>query len=153
MTRTAVNVLGSGGFGQVWKAVDTRTGRILALKVLLEYHTDDRIIRQRFYRGASILAELSHPAIVRLLSGVEQEGVRHYYAMEFVAGETLDALVSRRPFGELIELVLQIGAGLAYIHTHKLLHRDVKPRNILVTRVARPSSSISILSPETPSRR
>lgn len=128
-----LELLGSGGFGQVWKALDNRTGRFVALKVLLEHHTDDRVVRRRFYRGASVLAELSHPAIVRMFSGVEQEGLRHFYAMEWIAGESLDALVHRRSFFELLDLVLQIGDGLSYIHAHGLLHRDVKPRNILVT--------------------
>lgn len=125
--------LGGGGFGLVWKAVDTRTGALVALKILLEHHTNDRRTRQRFFRGAAVLAELSHPAIVRVRSGVEQEGLRFYYVMDFLAGESLDTLVRRRPRAEVLAYVLQVGDALAHIHERDLLHRDVKPSNILVT--------------------
>lgn len=123
---------GQGGFGLVWKAIDTRTGSFVALKILLEQHSDDRRVRQRFFRGAAVLAGLSHPAIVGVRSGVEQEGLRFFYVMDFVEGSSLDALVSQRPPSELLKYVLQIGHALSYLHARDLLHRDIKPSNILV---------------------
>jgi tRNA A-37 threonylcarbamoyl transferase component Bud32 len=124
---------GQGGFGLVWKAVDTRTNVFVALKILLEQHADDRRVRQRFFRGAAVLAELSHPAIVRVRSGVEQEGLRFFYVMDYIEGASLDALVGQRPIPELLEYVLQIGDALGHLHARDLLHRDIKPSNILVT--------------------
>lgn len=125
---------GQGGFGLVWKAVDTRTGLFVALKVLLEQHADDRRLRQRFFRGAQVLSELSHDAIVRVRSGVEQEGLRFFYVMDFIEGASLNALLGERPRAELLKYILQIGDALAHLHARDLLHRDVKPSNILVSR-------------------
>jgi serine/threonine protein kinase len=124
---------GQGGFGLVWKAVDTWTGAFVALKILLEQHSDDRRVRQRFFRGAAVLARLAHPAIVSVHSGVEQEGLRFFYVMDFIEGASLDALVGKRPRAELLEYTLQIGDALSHLHTFDLLHRDIKPNNILVT--------------------
>lgn len=116
---------GGGGIGLVWKAMDTRTGALVALKILLEQHSDDRRVRQRFFRGAAVLAELSHPAIVRVRSGVEQEGLRYFYAMDFLDGEGLDLLIGKRSQAELLKYVLQIGDALGHIHARELLHRDI----------------------------
>jgi serine/threonine protein kinase/tetratricopeptide (TPR) repeat protein len=124
---------GRGGFGLVWKAVDTTTGAFVALKILLEQHSDDHRVRQRFFRGAEVLAKLHHPAIVGVRSGVEQEGLRFFYVMDFIDGVGLDVLVGQRPRDELLEYVLQVGDALAHLHAHELLHRDIKPSNILVT--------------------
>lgn len=124
---------GQGGFGQVWKAIDTCTGAYVALKILHDHHSVDRTVRQRFFRGAAVLAELSHPSIVRVRSGVEQEGLRLFYVMEFITGDGLDSLIGRRPRDELIGHLVQVGDALAHVHARGLLHRDVKPSNILVT--------------------
>jgi formylglycine-generating enzyme required for sulfatase activity/serine/threonine protein kinase len=128
------SMCGQGGFGLVWKAIDTRTGAFVALKVLLEQHSEDRRVRQRFFRGAEVLARLAHPAIVGIRSGVEQEGLRFFYVMEFIDGVRLDALVGKRPRAELLGYILQIGEALGHIHARDLLHRDIKPSNILVTK-------------------
>lgn len=125
---------GHGGTAQVWKALDTGTNSHVALRILQEQHCNDRRHRLRFARGADVLARLRHPAIVRVRTGVEQEASRLYYVMEFVHGETLDALVDSRPRPELLGYLLQIGDALAHVHDHDLLHRDVKPGNILVSR-------------------
>lgn len=127
------SLCGQGGFGLVWKAVDTRTGAFVALKILLEQHSDDRRFRQRFFRGAAVLANLSHPAIVRVHSGVEQEGLRFFYVMDYIDGTSLDGLIGKRPIDELLDHVLQIGDALGHLHARDLLHRDIKPSNILVT--------------------
>lgn len=124
---------GKGGFGLVWKAIDHQVGEFVALKILLEHHADDRRIRQRFCRGAAALAKLSHPGIVRVRSGVEQEGLRFFYAMDYVDGLPLNALLATHPLASLLDYILQIGAAVEYLHRNRLLHRDIKPSNILIT--------------------
>jgi serine/threonine protein kinase len=124
-----VSRLGTGGFGIVWKAIDTLTRESVALKILQDKFVDDHRARQRFYRGALVLAELDHPAIVKIRSSVEQEGLRFYYVMEFVDGQRLDEIPERS-----LEHVWQTAAALAYVHSKQLLHRDIKPSNILVSK-------------------
>lgn len=127
--------IGDGGFGCVWRAVDEHTGQLVALKILHKYHLDNNRMRQRFYRGAQALAGLSHPAIVRVYSATLEIGLHSFYAMEYVRGETLDACVRQRrlPTDELLAIALQIGDALTHVHERGLLHRDIKPTNILIT--------------------
>lgn len=129
---TLVSPLGHGGIGLVWKAIDTQIEAYVALKILHEIHADDRRARQRFFRGARVLSELRHPSIVAVRSGVEQEGLRFFYIMDYVDGASLDTLVGKRPLPELLGHLLHIGDALGHIHARGLLHRDVKPSNILV---------------------
>lgn len=124
---------GQGGFGLVWRATDLNTAEYVALKILLEHHSEDPRVLQRFYRGARVLKELSHPGIVQVRSDVQQEGLRYFYVMDLIEGTRLEAMVGVRPHEELLEYVLQIGDALAYIHARGFQHRDVKPGNILVT--------------------
>lgn len=125
--------LGWGGFGQVWKAVDHQTVRFVALKILHEHRAHDLRARRRFFRGAEVLARLSHPSIVRVHSPVEQEDVRFFYVMEFIHGQRLETLIGRPLNGELMRYIRHITHALKYMHDQGLLHRDVKPENILVT--------------------
>jgi serine/threonine protein kinase len=127
------SLLGSGGFGQVWRAVDTDTGELVALKILHTHHAEDPYIRQRFARGAAVLSRLSHPAIVRVYSAIEQEGLQFFYVMEFIAGETVAQLVGHTATDGLLACILAIGDALDHVHAANFLHRDVKPSNILVS--------------------
>lgn len=127
-----VSPRGHGGIGLVWKAVDTQVGAFVALKILHDLHADDRRARQRFFRGARVLSELSHPAIVGVRSDVEQEGLRFFYVMDFIDGASLDTLVGKRPIAELLGHIMEIGDALGHLHARHLLHRDIKPSNILV---------------------
>ncbi|HEY0139098.1 MAG TPA: serine/threonine-protein kinase [Nannocystis sp.] len=127
--------LGDGGFGSVWRAVDEQSGQFVALKVLHRAHIDNPRIRKRFFRGAHTLAGLSHPSIVRVHAAALEAGLHSYYVMEYIRGATLDTCVRERryPRSELIEMALQIGDALIHVHQRGLLHRDVKPANILIT--------------------
>lgn len=134
--------IGKGNFAYVWKAIDTERDEHLVLKVLYEQHADDRTSRVRFFRGAAAVARLSHPSIVRPYRGIHgsdahamQEGTRYFFAMEYIAGIDLEQFVRQvsPSLQQIVDLILQIGDALEHIHERQLLHRDVKPANIIVS--------------------
>lgn len=130
--------IGRGGMAVVYRALDKRLRRRVALKVLppeLAFRTD---VRSRFVREAQLAAQLSHANIVPIF-GVDDSGGIVYFAMGLVDGETLAKQLSRdpRPSVEFVRRVMrEVAAGLAYAHQHGVVHRDVKPDNILVERDA-----------------
>jgi serine/threonine-protein kinase len=126
--------IGRGGMARVELAVDEQLGRKVAIKRLSEAFTGDEILRERFIREARMAAQLSHPNIVAVYDVGEEDGVP-YIVMEYVEGETLAELLARK--GRLdpdraVDLVLQVCAGLEHAHGAGLVHRDIKPRNLLV---------------------
>jgi serine/threonine protein kinase len=129
-----VQVLGLGGFATVWKAWDAREERVVALKVLHAHHGTSGAKLSRFERGARKMAEFRHPHIVRVLeSKLFWEGW-HYFVMEYIGGGNLDELVLTQHLTDRqrLTLLLQVGAALEYAHDKGVVHRDVKPSNILV---------------------
>jgi serine/threonine protein kinase len=125
--------VGIGAFGAVWKAQDTELGRIVAVKMLLPSLVEAKGDRERFFREARAVAQLRHPGIVVIHEVTELDGLPAVVA-DFVAGVTLRELLrSRRlAFREAAELVAQVADALDYAHSLKLVHRDVKPSNIMV---------------------
>ena len=118
----------------VYKAHDTLLERNVALKILHERHLEDDEYVERFRREARIVAQLSHPNIVTVIDRGEADG-RPFIVFEYVDGETLDELVGKRgalPVDEALEIAIAIARGLAFAHRHGLVHRDVKPQNILL---------------------
>lgn len=126
--------LGAGGMGEVYLAEDLKLGRQVALKLLPESGTADMGSRERLRREARALASLSHPAIAGIYALEEHEG-RLFFAMEFIEGETLADRIARRPLpvAEVIERGNALAGALAHAHARGVVHRDVKPRNILIT--------------------
>jgi TolB-like protein len=133
-----VEKLGEGGMGVVWKAMDTTLDREVAVKILPEEVSRDPERLSRFKREAKAVAALNHPNIVTVYS-VEEAGGVHFFTMELVEGETLDASLcggGLKP-ERLLELAIPVADALAAAHGKGITHRDVKPGNIMVTREGR----------------
>lgn len=129
-----ISKLGEGGMGTVFKARDTGTGGVVALKVLPSKLAEDRVFMGRFQREAIAVTRLDHPNIVRGLD-VGSAGGSHYIAMEFIDGLDCDKMLARRgrlPEKEAVKIALQVAKALEYAHGRRLVHRDIKPANIIV---------------------
>ena len=126
--------LGTGGMGEVYLAEDTKLARNVALKVLPSELASNPDRRERFHREAKAVAALNHPYIVTLHSVEEAEGVL-FLTLELVEGETLREKIDRGPLPveHVFEIGAQIGEGLSKAHAAGILHRDLKPHNIMVT--------------------
>jgi len=128
------DLAGTGGMSSVYRARDSVLERTVAIKILHEHFSDDPEYVERFRREARALAQLNHPNIVTVIDRGEFEG-RQFIVFEHVDGETLKSLVEREgplPVDRALALVHQIARGLAFAHEHGVVHRDVKPHNILI---------------------
>src|SRR6266511_2273097 len=126
--------LGRGGMGVVYLAREVRLDRPVAIKVLPPSKTADASLRERFVREARTAAKLSHPNIIPI-HAVEEIGAFVFFAMAFVEGETLTERVRRRgplPPSEGARVLRDVAWALAYAHGQGVIHRDVKPDNILL---------------------
>lgn len=132
--------LGVGGMGIVYRAVYTKTGQDVALKVLSPNLTTDKKLLARFDRETKILKRLKHPNIVRYYGGGTNAGQR-YYAMELIDGGALDDYVKKRggtlTWEQVIEVGKQICSALEHAHNAGIIHRDLKPANLFLTRKGR----------------
>ena len=132
-------MLGAGGMATVYRATDLRLEREVALKVLLPNLARDPSLAERFDREARLLASVSHPSIAEIFDvepGDPEAGREPFYVMELCDGGSLaDRIASsgRLPAGEVVPLILAVAAGLGELHANGLIHRDVKPANILFT--------------------
>lgn len=131
---TIVTLLGQGGMADVYKGVDMILNREVAIKVLRSKLSDDPMILVRFQREASAAARLSHPNVVDIYDVGEYEGM-HYIVMEYVKGPTLKQLIQRRgalDVKEAVFIMRQLTSAIANAHDHHIIHRDIKPQNILL---------------------
>jgi eukaryotic-like serine/threonine-protein kinase len=127
--------LGSGGMSNVYKATDLILERTVAVKILAEHLSDDERFVARFRREALAVAKLIHPNIVQVYDTGVDEG-RHYIVMEYVSGRSGAQILQRHgPVGpeSAAEIGIQACAGLDYAHRRGIIHRDVKPGNLMVT--------------------
>ena len=126
--------LAGGAMGEVYKARDLHLGRIVALKFLPAELTRDPSARRRFLREAQAVALLDHPNVATIYEAGESEGGRAFLALAFYEGETLQQKLARGPLPlpEAVGIARQIARGLAAAHGRQIVHRDVKPANIVV---------------------
>jgi serine/threonine protein kinase len=126
-------LVGSGGMSNVFRAHDRLLERTVALKILHEQYTRDEDYVERFRREARAVAQLAHPNIVTVIDRGEQEG-RQFIVFEYVDGENVKELLNRGPLEarEAIRLALQVARALSFAHERGLVHRDVKPQNVLL---------------------
>ncbi len=126
--------LGRGAMGVTYKAFDTNLRCPVALKVIAQTYLDSEVAQQRFFREARAAAALRHPNVASVFH-LGQEGANFFYAMEFVEGETVDALLRREgpiPVGRALQIALQVNRALAAADKQNLVHRDLKPANIMI---------------------
>jgi len=126
--------LGAGGMANVYLAEDQELGRRVAIKILNDRHANDEQFVERFRREAKNAAALSHPNIVSIYDRGEAEGT-YYIAMEYLDGRSLKELILSRdpaPIGVTVEYAQQVLSALGFAHRHGIVHRDIKPHNVLV---------------------
>jgi formylglycine-generating enzyme required for sulfatase activity len=129
-----IEQIGDGGFASVWKAHDGERGELCAVKVMHPDQARDQSRRERFFRGARVMARLGHEAVVRVLDPGGGDGGYFYFVMELMPGgdlhrAVLDGLGKHQ---DPVALILGVGGALAEAHEKGLVHRDVKPENILL---------------------
>ena len=126
-----IKTIGEGGMANVYLAYDTILDRNVAVKVLRGDLANDEKFVRRFQREALSASSLSHPNIVEMYDVGEDEG-QYYIVMEYVEGKTLKQLIKKRGALTLSEVILQLTDGLAHAHESYIIHRDIKPQNILI---------------------
>src|SRR5712691_3810713 len=126
--------LGEGGMGEVYLAEDTQLGRRVAIKLLPPETISDEHARKRLVREARAAATLDHPHICSVYEVGEANG-RSFIAMQYIEGETLDLKLKQKPLElkDSLTIASQVADALAEAHTHGIIHRDVKPANIIIT--------------------
>ncbi len=127
--------IGEGGMGCVFRAIDTRINRSVAIKILRQDRVNSKEAISRFSREMQLITQLEHPNIVKALNSGEQDGL-HYLVMEFLAGVDTGQLSKRLgplPIADACQIVRLAAIALQYAHDQKIIHRDIKPSNLLLT--------------------
>ncbi len=129
------SLIAAGGMGEVYRGIDVRLDRVVAIKILPDHFSEDQDRRERFTREARILSSLNHPHICALYDVGVQDGTQ-FLVMEHVDGETLHDRIRRGPVPveQALEYLIQIADALDKAHRHGIVHRDLKPGNIMLTR-------------------
>ncbi|HET9706769.1 MAG TPA: serine/threonine-protein kinase, partial [Gemmatimonadales bacterium] len=129
-----LDLVGAGGMGAVYRARHQELGHLVAIKVLPPEVAVSKVREERFRREAQLAAQLSHPNVVPVYEFATREGLT-YLIMPFVRGRTLETLLAERqrlPLPDLLRVLRDVGAALDFLHPRGVVHRDVKPANILI---------------------
>ena len=128
------SMVGTGGMGEVYRALDTRLGRSVAIKVLRAHLSNDPDLRQRFLQEARTISALQHPHICTLFDVGSEDGT-DYLVMEYLDGESLANRLTRGPLAgdQALQTASEIADALREAHRHGLIHRDLKPGNVMLT--------------------
>ena len=129
-----IEKLGAGGMGEVWRAEDRKLLRHVAIKILPAQLAADADWKERFLREARTVAQLNHPNIATI-HGIDEHGDTLFIAMELIQGEPLSALIARGPVApaDAVRIAARVADGLGEAHEKGIIHRDIKPDNILVS--------------------
>ena len=128
--------LGDGGLGTVYKARQISMGRIVALKVLHKQWMQDEEFKKRFLLEARLAGRMSHQNLIQVYD-VGREKDTYHFSMEFVDGETVEQIIDRdgpMPVDRVLDIAIQVVRAITYIWKYKIVHRDIKPGNIMLTR-------------------
>lgn len=129
-------IIGTGGMSDVYKALDTSLGRDVALKILKDEYVTDMSFVSKFKAEAMAAAGLEHPNIVNVYDVGNEDG--HYYiVMEYVEGITLKTYITKKghlSYNELLSIAIQAGRGIEAAHNKNIIHRDIKPQNIIISK-------------------
>jgi len=129
-----LDVLGKGGMGIVYKAIDPGIERLVAIKMITGNYADDAGFLKRFYREAQSTGKLQHPNIVIVHDLGDHEGTP-FLVMELLEGETVDVIIKEKrslPILEKLNVMIQVCNGLHYAHERNVIHRDIKPGNLML---------------------
>src|SRR5438093_3186596 len=134
--------IGRGGMGVVYRARDERLGKIVSIKVLSDPESVSTDARRRLRQEARAAANLTHPAIATAFDYDEQDGIP-FIVYEYVEGRTLDRVITEEKIepDRIIDIASQIASALAYAHERGIMHRDIKPQNIVLT----PEGAVKVL--------
>jgi len=154
-----LDAIGAGGMGEVYRARDTRLDRTVAIKILPAHFSLDPVRKQRFEREAKTISSLNHPRICVLHDVGSQDGI-DYLVMELVEGETLAKRLEKGPLPleQVLKYGMQIADALDKAHRSGVIHRDMKPGNIMLTAtgaklldfgLAKPAASMAT-NPQSP---
>ena len=139
--------LGRGAMGITYKALDTALQRSVALKVINPDTLAGEMARQRLLREARAAAQLKHPNVASIFH-LGEDGGTHFYAMEFIDGETLESLVHRLgplPCGVSLDITAQVASALEAAHAENLVHRDIKPANLMILQDAQGKITVKVI--------
>lgn len=132
---TILEKIGEGGMGEVYKALDTKLDRIVAVKCLPPYLNRDKEFKQRFIYEAKSASSLDHPNICTIFEIDETEDGQMFIVMGYVEGQSLQQKIKSGPIAdidEFIDIAIQIAEGLSAAHEHDIIHRDMKSDNIMI---------------------